>query len=124
MSKQEIITSEKAFSNPNHTYYRTTKDIGFLPAGTIFFHDKEDTLYGSIAKGCIKLCWSPSGDCVGNIEQRICGGTVIFHYSFVEKSDLFEEVEPAQSEIGIIKDQITRLERRCNELQTMILNTH
>ena len=124
MSKQGTINSERAFSNPSHIYYRTTQDIGFLPAGTIFVHDEEDTLYGSMAQGCLKLCWTPSGNCFGNGEQMICGGTVIFHYSFAEKSGLFEKVEPAQTEMEILKDQIARLERRCNELQTMILNKH
>lgn len=115
MGKQ-TITSERAFSNPNHTYYRTTKDIGFLPAGTIFVHDEEDTLYGSIAEGCLKLCWSPSGDCVGNSIQRICGGAVIFHYAFADKSDLFEEVESEQTEIEILKDRVAILEQRCHGL--------
>lgn len=109
-------TSERAFINPNHTYYRTTKDIGFLPAGTIFVHDEEDTFHGSTMKGCLKLCWSPSGDCVGNSEQRICGGTVIFHYDFINKGGLFKEVKPEQTEIEVMKDQISRLEQQYNRL--------
>ena len=120
MSKQEINKSERAFSNPTHTYYKTTQDIGFLPAGTIFVHDEEDTVYGSMMQGCIKLCWSPSGDCVGISNHKICGGAVIFHYSFIEKGGLFEEVKPAQTEIEIMKDKIDRLEQENKKLWNML----
>ena len=83
----------RAFSNPCYDYYRLTKDLGFMKAGEIFFHDPDDNIYGSVAKGCLKNCWTPDGNC-----HDICGGTVIFHYNFVD-SDLFEKVERTPIEL-------------------------
>jgi hypothetical protein len=77
----------RAFENPNCDYYRLTKDLGVLKAGTIFYHDRGDHIYGSVAQGCLKNCWTPDGNC-----GLICGGTVIFHFIFAE-TDLFEKVE-------------------------------
>ena len=82
------VDSVRAFADPSLTYYRLTKDFGLLKAGTIFYHDPEDKVYGSIAKGCLKNCWTPDGNC----ENGMCGGTVILHYNFVN-TDWFEEVE-------------------------------
>lgn len=80
--------SVRALADPQYDYYRLMKDFGPLKAGAIFFHDPDDDLYGSIARGCIKLCWTPDGDCYSGL----CGSTVILHYRFVE-TDLFEKVE-------------------------------
>lgn len=77
----------RAFSNPHYDYYRLTRDLGPLKAGTIFYHDPDDHIYGSVSQGCLKNCWTPDGNC-----GEICGGTVIFHYIFAN-SDLFEKVE-------------------------------
>jgi len=82
---REVI---RAFSSPNYDYYRLTKDFGLLKAGTIFYHDPNDDIYGSVAEGCLKNCWTADGDCSGSI----CGGTVILHYHFVN-TDLFEKVD-------------------------------
>jgi len=43
----------RAFSDPKYTYYRLTKDFGILKAGTIFYHDPSEQLYGSPAAGCL-----------------------------------------------------------------------
>ena len=80
--------SIRAFSNPKYDYYRLTKDFGLLKAGTIFYHDPDDDVYGSIARGCLKNCWTPDGNC----ENSLCGGTVILHYDFIN-TDCFEKVE-------------------------------
>lgn len=80
--------SIRAFSNPTYNYYRLTKDFGLLKAGTIFFHDPDDNVYGSIAQGCLKNCWTPDGNC----DNGLCGGTVILHYRFVD-TEWFEKVE-------------------------------
>ena len=89
--------SIRAFSDPQYDYYRLTKDIGLLKAGDIFYHDPDDHIYGSVAQGCLKNCWTPDGNC-----RDICGGTVIFHYDFVN-SDLFEKTD------GSIEDLIKSL---------------
>lgn len=82
----------RAFENPCYDYYMLTKDVGFMKAGTVFFHDPDDNIYGSIAEGCLKNCWTPDGNCANDI----CGGTVIFHYKFAN-SDLFQKVERTPS---------------------------
>jgi len=46
----------RAFSDPKYTYYRLTKDFGILKAGTIFYHDPSEQLYGSPAAGCLINC--------------------------------------------------------------------
>ena len=79
--------SVRAFSDPKYDYYRLTRDLWPLKAGDIFYHDPDDHIYGSVAEGCLKNCWTPDGSC-----GQICGGTVIFHHMFVD-SDLFEKVE-------------------------------
>ena len=78
--------SIRAFSDPHYDYYRLTRDLGPLKAGTIFYHDPDDHIYGSISQGCLKNCQTPDGNC-----GEICGGTVILHYIFAN-SDLFEKV--------------------------------
>lgn len=87
----------RAFDNKRYDYYRLTRAIGLekgkgylLPAGTIFVHDKDDSDLGSIADGCLKLCWTPDGSCYGNL----CGETVIFHSAF-KRTDMFELVQSA-----------------------------
>lgn len=78
----------RAFSDPDYDYYRLKKPFGMLPAGTIFVHDPDDHMYGSPARGCLKNCWTPDGDCYGGL----CGGTVFLHYDFVH-TDWFEKAE-------------------------------
>ena len=87
-----MVNAVRAFEKPCYDYYKLTKDLGFMKAGTIFYHDPDDNVYGSIAQGCLKNCWTPAGNC----DNGICGGTVIFHYEFT-KSDLFEKVERTPS---------------------------
>ena len=80
----------KALSDPKYDYYRLTKDFGVLKAGAIFYHDPDDDVYGSIAQGCLKLCWTPDGNCYGS--PAIAGETVILHYIFAN-TDWFEKVD-------------------------------
>ena len=87
MSCNQIKTI-RAFSDPDYDYYRLTKDFGLLKAGTIFFHDPDDNIYGSVAEGCLKNCWTADGNC----ENNLCGSTVILHYRFAF-TDWFEKVE-------------------------------
>ena len=83
-----MAESIRALSSPEYDYYKLTKDFGLLKAGTVFYHDPNDHVYGSIANGCLKNCWTPDGDC----ENKLCGGTVILHYDFI-KTDWFEKIE-------------------------------
>lgn len=70
----------RAFANDDYDYYRLMYDFGHLKAGAIFYLDPDDDVYGSPAGGCLKLCWTPDGDCY----SMLCGGTVILHKSFIE----------------------------------------
>lgn len=90
MNKGDAI---RAFSDTCYEYYRLTQDLGGLvPKGAIFVHDPCDTVYGSISQGCLKLCWTPDGDCYHGSDGSLCAGTVIFHYHFVQ-TDMFEKVD-------------------------------
>ena len=89
--KLKMAKSIRAFSDPNYDYYRLTKDFGLLKAGTIFFHDPDDDVYGSIAEGCLKNCYTPDGDCFEGNGCSLCGGSVILHYRFI-KTDWFEKI--------------------------------
>lgn len=82
------VQSIRAFSDPGFNYYRLTKDFGCLKAGAVFFHDPDDSIYGSPAHGCLKLCWTPNGDCY----DKLCGGTIALHANFIE-SNWFEKVD-------------------------------
>ena len=82
------VKSIRALSDKSYEYYRLTKDIGELEAGAIFYYDEDDDIYGSIAFGCLKLCWTPDGNCYNGY----AGGTVIFHSNF-RNTDLFEKVD-------------------------------
>lgn len=82
------VDSIRAFSNPKYDYYRLKHDFGLLKAGTIFYHDTDDTVYGSVLYGCLKNCWTPDGNC----ENGLCGGTVVLHAKFIN-TDWFEKVE-------------------------------
>lgn len=83
----------RAFGDQNYDYYELTQDIGFLPRGTVFVHDPNDDVRGSKSNGCLKLCWTAEGDCVGNHTQKVCGETVFFHTCFAETA-LFKKVKP------------------------------
>ena len=87
----------KALSDPKYDYYRLTKDFGVLKAGAIFYHDPDDDVYGSIAQGCLKLCWTPDGNCYGS--PMIGGDTVILNYAFAN-TDWFEKVERNLDNLG------------------------
>lgn len=51
----------KAFAYKDCDYFKLTKDLGKLKQGAIFVHDKDDTVYGSISHGCLKLCYTVEG---------------------------------------------------------------
>ena len=89
-----MVDGIRAFSDAKYDYYKLTQDLGgILPKGTVFYHDPDDQECGSIGHGCLKLCWTPDGNCYHTSESNgLCGGTVIFHYNFAH-SPLFEKVD-------------------------------
>jgi len=80
----------RALSNRKYDYYELLQDFGVLEKGAIFYHDKNDHMYGSIAEGCLKLCWTPDGDCYSGL----CGDTIFLHYDFTKDEDLFRKLKP------------------------------
>lgn len=108
----------RAFEDERYDYYELTKPLGegapcknglILPPGSIFVHDTDDNIRGSIADGCLKLCWTPTGNCYGNI----CADTVIFHSSF-KNSNLFRRV--SQKEI----DKINKLAKKIDKMEKQL----
>jgi hypothetical protein len=66
----------------NYDFYELLQDIPSIDVGAIFYWDKNDTVYGSVAEGCLKLCWTPNGNCYkGEGNCGLCGDTIIFHAS-------------------------------------------
>lgn len=93
----------RAFSDSRYDYYELTRPLGeknykserqkyLLPKGAIFVHDKDDDRLGSIANGCLKLCWTPDGSTYG-----LCGGGMAFHAEF-RNTDLFKLVQKGKPE--------------------------
>lgn len=114
----------RAFSDPQYNYYELTKSLGLeddgrylLPAGSIFYHDKNDSVKGSIGAGCLKLCWTPDGNCYG----RICGDCMAFHASFKD-TNLFKLVQPEKvnEEIKKLKEIAIHLEYQLDDLKEKI----
>lgn len=91
-----------------------TQPLGFknsnylIPDGAIFVHDRDDNVRGSIAEGCLKLCWTPDGNCYG----CLCGDTVVFHAEF-KNTDLFRKVDTHK--INKLEKLICNLEKQLSE---------
>jgi hypothetical protein len=72
-----------------YNYYELLQDIPCLSRGSIFYWDKDDNIYGSIAEGCLKLCWTPKGSCYSGL----AGDTIIFHASARKETEWFKLVQ-------------------------------
>jgi len=49
---------------------------------------------GSIGAGCLKLCWTPKGNCYGNdVVNGLCAGTIVFHASAKDDERWFKKWE-------------------------------
>lgn len=107
----------RAFQDDRYDYYELTQSLGLhgkkneyiLPAGSIFYHDKEDFVHGSIGDGCLKLCWTPDGNCYG----WICGDCMTFHAQF-KYTDLFRLIrhEPHDRNVKQLQDTVKELEEK------------
>lgn len=115
----------RAFTDRQYDYYKLTKSIGMdkhgeylLPEGSIFYHDKNDDVRGSVGDGCLKLCWTPDGNCYG----WICGDCMAFHASFKE-TDLFKLVQPCQYKavkVDELKNTIKDLEHQLESVKEQL----
>ena len=87
-----------------------------LPKGAIFVHDKTDEIKGSVAFGCLKLCYTPDG----NLHGKISADTVIFHAEF-RRTTLFKKVDSKKiSQLTELIDKLTKqLEEAKNELSKL-----
>jgi hypothetical protein len=90
--------------------YILQKDIPGCKAGTLFVHDKKDTVYGSIMEGCLKLAWTDDGNCQKetNTDTAIglCGGTIIFHASVLKNEEWFKKETPVIEGILDFKNNV------------------
>lgn len=111
----------RAFSNNKYDYYELTKAIGcryrgtktILPAGSVFVHDIDDHEQGSIAEGCLKLCWKPDGNCYG----MLCANTVVLHAAFKD-SDMFRIVQRGQNSKALeLEEKLDSFEDRLIKLK-------
>jgi len=82
----------RAYGSEKHQYYELLQDIPCVSRGAIFYWDKKDKKRGSIAEGCLKLCWTPSGGYYGNERVLICANTIVFHASARFETEWFKEV--------------------------------
>lgn len=104
----------RAFEDKRFDYYELTQPLGFngkeylIPDGAIFVHDTEDDVRGSIANGCLKLCWTPNGNTYG----CLCADTIVFHAAF-SRTDLFRKVDT--SKINRLEELICTLEKQLSD---------
>ena len=113
----------RAFSDKRYDYYELTCDMGWnekreeflLPAGTIFVHDTDDHVNGSIAQGCLKNCWIPTGNTYG----KLSGGTVILH-AYFKNTTMFRLIQEKETDEKQILNEITEIEQKLEKLRKMI----
>ena len=104
----------KAFEDKGLNYYELMQPLGFngknylIPDGAIFVHDIRDSVRGSIAEGCLKLCWTPEGNCYGGL----CADTIVFHAEF-RKTDLFRKIDTHK--VDKLEELIRNLEKQLSE---------
>lgn len=106
----------RAFSDASYNYYELQTNLGgIVPKGAIFVHDPDDHVYGSIAEGCLKLCWTPDGNCYHTADHGICANTVIFHASFMD-SPMFKKVESANGYLSkSFREQLQHLKQKLQD---------
>ncbi|MCM1222540.1 MAG: hypothetical protein NC548_49530 [Lachnospiraceae bacterium] len=114
----------EAFSDPRFDYYELQEDLAnIVPKGAIFVHDTEDQENGSIAEGCLKLCWTPDGNCYSSERLGsvgLCGGTVIFHASFKD-STMFKRVRFGKGKaLDEILKEVAWIERGLKKVKKLI----
>lgn len=72
--------------------YKLLKDIPGAGAGTVFIHDKKDSIKGSIGWGCLKLAWDD-----GNVQwESYChyvAETIVFPGQLVEDKEWFVKIK-------------------------------
>jgi hypothetical protein len=101
----------RALSDISYDYYELKRDFGSLKKGAIFVHDPDDDLYGSIAEGCLKLCWTPDG----NTYSGLCANTIFLHYRFAEDGEIFKKIntdKEIMKRINKLEEEIKRLKRK------------
>ena len=115
----------RAFSDDRYDYYKLNEDIGhyesdcgtgcMLPKGTIFVHDTDDSEIGSIARGCLKNCWTPDGNTYSNL-----GANTIFLHAAAIHTDMFSLVKPKKSKsektIEKMKEQLKDIMQKLDDI--------
>lgn len=83
----------------NYNFYKLLQNVPGIDAGAIFYWDKNDDIYGSIAAGCLKLCWNPYGGCYcSSNNYGLAGDTIVFHASAREDENWFKLVQSCEDD--------------------------
>lgn len=98
----------------NYDYYELVKDFGSLKKGAIFVHDPKDDMYGSLAQGCLKLCWTADGNCFSGL----CANTVFLHFRF-STDDIFKKVQSKEYKEEL-KNRLDELQKEIGKIKDMI----
>ena len=111
----------RAFSNPKYDYYELTVDLeGLVPKGAIFVHDTDDSVRGSVAQGCLVLCWTPDGNCYFGNRGGLVGGSVVFHAEF-RKTPMFKLAKASDtSKLAEIYAAINSAKQQISDLEKLV----
>ena len=125
LARSEIIDfanhmnkASRAFGNRNTEYYELQQDFGPLNKGAIFYWDKDDDIRGSIAEGCLKLCWSHEGDC----QCGYVGGAFIFHAGLRKDPRLFKLAQWPENMNVWERDAKEQNRKVCQEKQDLFMS--
>lgn len=92
----------------NYNFYELLKDVPGIDAGAMFYWDKNDSVYGSILEGCVKLCWTQTGSSYsGKDNCGLAGDTIIFHASVREDKNWFKLTQICEYEEDEVIQEVT-----------------
>ncbi|HHT7008332.1 TPA: hypothetical protein ACTZ3A_000871 [Bacillus cereus] len=99
--------------------YILQKELFDLPVGTVFVHDKDDSIAGSPVEGCLKLAWMDNGNCQKGVSYA--GETFILHAKVRKNLEWFRasdenvnwkhEREYLQSKVRMLEHEKQKLDK-------------
>ncbi|MED0951254.1 hypothetical protein P4T70_24700 [Bacillus mobilis] len=99
--------------------YILQKELFDLPVGTVFVHDKDDSIAGSPGAGCLKLAWTDNGNCQKGVSYS--GETFILHAKVRTNLEWFRasdqnvnwkhEREYLQSKVRMLENEKQKLDK-------------
>ncbi|PFF51841.1 MULTISPECIES: hypothetical protein [Bacillus cereus group] len=99
--------------------YVLQKELFDLPVGTVFVHDKDDSIAGSPGEGCLKLAWTDNGNCQKGVSY--CAETFILHAKVRKNLEWFKasdqnvnwkhEREYLQRKVSMLESEKQKLDK-------------